>query len=168
MSETTEMQFELVESSLENFAGVEYKLADAGYRVTHVRGDQAGTVNELFAEFASAFQFPWYFGRNWPSFRECMTDLDEWLPAGSKGYVLTIWNADLVLAREAEGLKWLIDSLVFIHEEYAEPTTLVSDGRGQAAPAPAKDFRVLLHCETGERERAAANWRRAGAQLSES
>jgi hypothetical protein len=30
------------------------------------------------AEFAASFQFPYYFGENWPAFDECINDL-SWL-----------------------------------------------------------------------------------------
>ncbi|QIS02446.1 hypothetical protein F5X71_09020 [Nocardia brasiliensis] len=77
---SSDLPFEVVQARLADFSQTEGRVADEGYRVVHVRGQRMRTTTELFAEFAAAFQFPWYFGQNWAAFDECMTDLDDWLP----------------------------------------------------------------------------------------
>jgi hypothetical protein len=69
----------------------------ATHAVRLVRGNKMRLVNNLFDEFAAAFQFPCYFGENWNAFDECLADL-EWLPAS--GYVLFVTNAADVLRDE--------------------------------------------------------------------
>ena len=62
-----------------------------------VRGNKMMRVGDLFNEFASAFQFPLYFGENWPAFSECIRDL-AWLRG--QNYILTISNAQELLAED--------------------------------------------------------------------
>jgi len=62
-----------------------------------LRGHKMLSVDRLFDEFAAALQFPYYFGENWPAFRECLTDL-SWLPASA--YALFIWNTATLLKDE--------------------------------------------------------------------
>jgi hypothetical protein len=68
------------------------------------RNDEFATVldaegmretESLFREFVREFQFPEYFGWNWPAFHECMRDL-TWLPA--TGYRIVIRNGPALLA----------------------------------------------------------------------
>ena len=67
------------------------------FAVRLVRGEKMQTMEELFDEFAAAFQFPTYFGENWAALDECLSDLD-WLPA--EGYVTAVSNTALVLGKE--------------------------------------------------------------------
>ena len=62
-----------------------------------VRGETCRTTKALFDEFAAAWQFPSYFGKNWDALDECLADL-EWLPA--EAYVLFVTDATLLLADE--------------------------------------------------------------------
>lgn len=73
-----------------------YNYCSGGQHVVRtVRGTKMRSVDDLFDEFAAAFQFPGYFGQNWPAFDECMSDL-EWLPA--QGYIVMIYEAALLLS----------------------------------------------------------------------
>jgi len=46
----------------------------------YLRGKRCKTEDSFFHEVSAAFQFPYYFGENWPAIDECLCDL-EWLNA---------------------------------------------------------------------------------------
>ncbi len=76
------------------------KLTDESHRkvvARVVRGEKCRTAKALFDEFAAAWQFPPYFGKNWDALDECLADL-SWLPA--EAYVLFITEGSLLLADE--------------------------------------------------------------------
>jgi RNAse (barnase) inhibitor barstar len=66
--------------------------ADGLVRV--LEGHELRTEDQVFENFARAFAFPDYFGRNWDAFDECMGDL-AWLPARS--YRVVIMDAEHLL-----------------------------------------------------------------------
>ncbi|MCK5536423.1 MAG: barstar family protein, partial [Bacteroidales bacterium] len=45
----------------------------------------------FFKEFAKKLKFPKYFGKNWDSFYDCITDL-SWIK-GQNGYLIIYENA---------------------------------------------------------------------------
>lgn len=49
-----------------------------GAYVSYLRGMRCKTENDFLIEVAASFQFPFYYGENWPAFDECIQDL-EWL-----------------------------------------------------------------------------------------
>ncbi|MFI6212006.1 barstar family protein [Nocardia brasiliensis] len=165
MDQNQGLHLDVVASTLQDFSAVEIQRENSGYQAVHVRGQHMATTAELFTEFAAAFQFPWYFGQNWAAFDECMRDLDEWLPPGTHGYALAVWNADAVLVKDKSALEAFVDSLNFIHQELAEPSGLVSTGTGVASPTP-RGFQVVLHCEPGAHDRLLSRWTHAGARLN--
>ena len=57
-------------------------------------GARMRNVDDLFREFARELRFPEHFGRNWPAFAECLSELD-WLPA--RAYLLVITEPALLL-----------------------------------------------------------------------
>lgn len=102
-----------------------------------IRGKKCITVDKLFNEFAAAFQFPCYFGENWPAFDELINDLD-WLPG--QGYLVFISNFDEVLVKHDEDFKVLINILSETAKEWAK-------GRNYDDFAtPPTPFHVILHC----------------------
>lgn len=70
-----------------------------------IRGQNCKNTKELFREFSSALQFPYYFGNNWNALDECICDL-SWL-GENNGYVLFITNSDLL----SENLDILLETL---------------------------------------------------------
>lgn len=52
--------------------------AQAGAYISYIRGKKCKAEDEFLAEIAASFQFPYYYGENWPAFDECIQDL-EWL-----------------------------------------------------------------------------------------
>jgi RNAse (barnase) inhibitor barstar len=64
-----------------------------------IRGRSCQTSKDLFHEFSSALQFPYYFGENWDAFDECINDL-SWL--NTHNIVIVITNAGILLQKEEE------------------------------------------------------------------
>lgn len=52
--------------------------SQSGAYVSYLRGKHCKTENDFLVEVAASFQFPYYYGENWPAFDECIQDL-EWL-----------------------------------------------------------------------------------------
>src|ERR1700733_3052735 len=65
------------------------------------RGTKILNDHGLFDEFAAAFQFPYYFGNNWPALKDCLGEL-SWIQAD--GCLLCITRAELLLADGCPGL----------------------------------------------------------------
>lgn len=105
------------------------------------RGSKMRTVQRVFDEFAAAFQFPYYFGENWPALKECLTDL-SWLPASA--YVVCISKADQLLADSAPSFEVLIRNLMSVACGWGGETPDL-DVSGQS-PIP---FHVLLQVPMG-------------------
>jgi hypothetical protein len=82
-----------------------------GLTVRVLRGSKMRTEATMFDEISAAFQFPYYFGENWPALAECIQDL-EWLPTDS-GYVILITDPELTLSLEPDfGASVLIRTLL--------------------------------------------------------
>lgn len=45
---------------------------------SYLRGKRCKTEEDFLIEVSSSFQFPYYYGENWPAFDECIQDL-EWI-----------------------------------------------------------------------------------------
>lgn len=67
------------------------------YKIRVIRGKNCDSTSELFHEFSSALQFPYYFGKNWDAFDECISDLD-WLKCNI--FILFITGIELLLKNE--------------------------------------------------------------------
>lgn len=55
-----------------------YRASQNGAYTSYLRGKRCKTEELFFFEVSASFQFPDYFGENWPAFDECLCDL-EWL-----------------------------------------------------------------------------------------
>lgn len=123
---------------------------EAGLTVRAVRGAKMRTLPALFDEFSAALQFPYYFGKNWAAFEDCISDLD-WLPRES-GIVVVVYDGDQVLTdADSHELPTLVRALDSARNEFAAP---VRDGEWwDRGPIP---FHVVL--QGGDLSR----WRRAG------
>ncbi|MBZ5733303.1 barstar family protein [Nocardioides sp. TRM66260-LWL] len=132
--------------------------AEAGLTVRVVRGRKMRTVEGLFDEFASALQFPLYFGENEDAFDECISELEN-LPRG-EGFVVIVTEPDQVLA-DAGGaaLEWLAQSLGSATEEWSRPVEL-----GEWWDRPAVPFHVVLAGQQDEITLAGATWSTAGCE----
>jgi len=65
--------------------------------VRFVRGHKMRGTDAVFDEISAAYQFPYYFGANWPALAECLGEL-SWI--GSLHFALIITHFDEVLADE--------------------------------------------------------------------
>ncbi len=89
-----------------------------GLTVGLLRGPRMRTTESLFNEFAAVLQFPYYFGKNWAAFDECLTDF-RWSPPQS--YVLIITDALHVLQIEqSEQLGIFLKNLRKANESWGE------------------------------------------------
>lgn len=112
--------------------------------VRFLRGKKMSRLASLYDEFASALQFPDYFGENWNAFDECITDL-SWLPADF--YVLIITEAHLLLADDSDDqLQALTSYLEGAGNEWA---TASSEEFGH----PATGFHVIFQSSGREKEK---------------
>ena len=55
-----------------------YLEAQNGAYTSYLRGKRCKTEEDFLIEVSASFQFPYYYGENWPAFDECIQDL-EWL-----------------------------------------------------------------------------------------
>lgn len=91
-------------------------------------------------EFGAALQFFEGFGENWHALKECLSYLDEWMPA--RAYVLVLTSCQEVLSQsEEQDLKWLIVTLQEVGEWWSRPIT-----DNQRFNRPAIPFHAILTC----------------------
>ena len=124
--------------------------------VRFLRGKKMTTVASLFDEFASALQFPDYFGENWNAFDECITDL-SWLPADY--YVLIITEAHLVFAKDSEE-QW--QALTSILENAGDEWATEISGEFERT---AKGFHVIFQSSGPEKGKLLSRLRSVGANF---
>lgn len=134
---------------------------DAGFTVRVVRGDKMRTYSRLLDEFAAAFQFPLYFGRNMAAFDEFIRELD-WITPG-RGFVTVITVPEQITADEPDsdvpGL--LANVLVVAKAEWTVPYSNESRWDHPALP-----FHVVLASGTREGADAVRQlWEQAGATV---
>jgi Barstar (barnase inhibitor) len=70
---------------------------DKGTKVFALDGDRIVDSPSLFQEFATAFQFPEYFGHNWDALKDCLTELDG---HEIDRYIITIDKLDRFIAND--------------------------------------------------------------------
>ncbi len=102
-----------------------------------LRGRRMEDRSGMFDEFATAFQFPLYFGGNWDAFDECLSDL-EWLDV-TEGLVVAIVDADHVLAAVPNEFADLVTSLRYAADEWEAASEL-----GAGSDRPAASLSVVL------------------------
>lgn len=93
-------------------------LRTANFVVRTVRGKQMQTLEQVYNEFAAAFQFPSHFGRNKDAFDDVMRDLDDVLGLGA-GFVVLIRDAESLLSAAPDQLPWFRESMGFFAAEWA-------------------------------------------------
>ena len=60
-----------------------------------IGGEEVRGKESLMTALAAKMNFPPYFGRNWDALHDCLTDLDEFLPA--EGWLLILTDAAEIL-----------------------------------------------------------------------
>lgn len=124
-------------SELQRYFSAYQSAEDGSTVVKQVEGSKCTTLDKLFTEFASAFEFPDYFGNNWAAFDECLNDLD-WLP--SESYLLLISDIDQVSITSDNTFKTLVETLVRSVSEWTEGRNY--DGY-PTLPTP---FHIVFQC----------------------
>ncbi|MCP4305633.1 MAG: barstar family protein [bacterium] len=110
--------------------------------VRRLRGWKMRTTTALMNEFGAALQLFDGFGENWYALEECLSYLDEWLPATA--YVLVVERAEEVLADEPVQLEALLTTINAAAESWSRA---IEDGdRFDRAPVP---FHLLLNVSGG-------------------
>lgn len=109
---------------------------DHGQLCITLNGSDMIYTQELYAEFACAFNFPSYFGRGMNALTDMLTDL-VWLEFDN--IELTIKNSNLLLVGETpEDRRVLMEVLADVTEYWAEPIQL-----GELWDHPALQFKVI-------------------------
>ncbi len=149
--------FGVLRTDDDGLATAVYRWRAAGRDVRVVRGSRARTVDTMMDEVAAAVQFPLYAAHSWPSFAECVSELD-WIDP-RRGLAVVLSAADEVLADEpAIELGALVRALTGTATTWASPVE-----QCQWWDRPAVAFEVVLQSSTDQRERYEA----AGAILHE-
>ncbi|MEM7049911.1 MAG: barstar family protein [Acidobacteriota bacterium] len=130
----------------------------------NLRGPKMRTVQGLMNEFPAALQFFDDFGENWYALEECLSYLDEWLPADA--YILVIERCEELLKDEPGELTTFLKVLHAVGSFWSQTIDDKSRFSRKAIP-----FNVLLHFsqDSGKklrRLREVAN--QAGVPLHES
>jgi hypothetical protein len=103
-------------------------------------GKRCGTPDDLFREFAAAFQFPEYFGHGWDAFRDCLTDL-AWFEASSCVCVVT--NIDALLSEHPKDFEYLADDLQYASSYWASRDDYTPPE--DEPPLPKVRFATIFH-----------------------
>ncbi|PMR58870.1 hypothetical protein C1A38_22540 [Verrucosispora sp. ts21] len=84
------------------------------------------SADDIFESFSDAFNFPSYFGWNWPALSECVRDL-RWIPADH--YVVVVEDAPRVLPESVEGRREFFRILARAGRHWASPYNSQSSGK---------------------------------------
>jgi len=84
-----------------------------------IRGKKCGSKAALLDEVGAALQFPPYFGENWDALDECITDLDDWMPAD--WYLLHVRQIERVLRDDDRNFAIFIELLWLACKAWADP-----------------------------------------------
>jgi hypothetical protein len=109
-----------------------------------VRGYRCAGRDSLFNEWAAALQFPYYFGRNWAAFDDCMADL-SWLR--SSKVVVFVACSDALLTSESATFERFAEGL---RDAVTDPVG--TSKHDQAMPT--RELRLVFHSEHGDGVRA--------------
>lgn len=93
----------------ESSSGALSAVSELGFFAARLDGSLLKTKADILDAFASAFEFPAYFGKNWDALADCLTDLSDWLPA--EGYLLIVENAGEIEKSLPDDWKILLEIL---------------------------------------------------------
>lgn len=117
-----------------------YGMSEYSPVIRVLRGRKMRTYQALMDEFGAALQFFEGFGENWPALRECLSEMDEWIPG--RAYILIITHPEDLLSEEVEELPTFVRIIQKVGEWWQGP--IVDNGRFNR---PAIPFHVVLRCE---------------------
>lgn len=107
------------------------------------RGKKMRTEIGLFDEFSAAYQFPYYFGENWPAFDECINDL-SWV--SSDGFILVVQNAEQILVDDnVNNCKYFLNLI-------NETVNAWKNGENTECGEGVINFSVIFNCDMGHAE----------------
>ncbi len=105
--------------------------------IVKIQGAESQTKVGFFNAVATALKFPNYFGGNWNSFDECITDL-RWNEGNA--YLLIVDRAELLLGEEdSRSFEIFLSIAIAACEEWKERRSETAAGEEQPIP-----FHVLL------------------------
>ena len=136
--------FYVVQSDDTTFASLSLQLVLLGkeHVIRKIMGNRSKDVQSFYGEIAAALQFPYYFGKNWWAFEECITDLD-W--AEGDAYLILVHDACLLLSEApAKSFHTLLTLFEAANEEWLTPNLYIPRER---QPTP---FHVLFQCTKDE------------------
>lgn len=64
--------------------------------VRRVNGARIARAEDIFNELSATFQYPWYYGRNYPASVDCLRHLD-WCEVGHRAFLGIVTDADHLL-----------------------------------------------------------------------
>ncbi|MFN0136082.1 MAG: barstar family protein [Phycisphaerae bacterium] len=131
--------------------------------VRYLRGSAVRDTHALFSEYSAAMQFPYYFGRNWDAFNDCLCDLSwllyEWFDGRGEvvpAAIITIMlDADDVLPDDPAAFRTWVELLHDAGESWLHPESSNSN-------RPPVVFRTIL--QTGKDAAALLDRLRAAGQ----
>lgn len=140
-----------------------YSVTGLDVCVRKFRGNKMRTTGALMTEFGAVLQLFDGFGENWYALQECLSYLDEWLPADA--YVLVVEHAEELLAEEPSNLSAFLKSIDEAGDFWSKP--VVGNGRFDRESVP---FHILLNLSSSDdttlaKGRIVSACRDAGVQL---
>lgn len=111
--------------------------------VRRFRGNKMRTTGALMNEFGAVLQLFEGFGENWYALEECLSYLDEWLPADA--YVLVVERAEELLGDEPADLPAFLKTVDEAGNFWSEPVS--GNGRFDRKSVP---FHVLLNLSASD------------------
>ncbi|MFB6719478.1 barstar family protein [Kribbella sp. NPDC056345] len=113
------------------------KAAPEGAIVAGLDSESMQTLDGFFDVVAREFSFPDYFGRNWPAFDECLSDIYEYM--GNRSVVAVFRNSEFLLRCSKEDLQILISIVHKVAPELAEGVA-----KGEPWDRPPVAFHVVF------------------------
>ncbi|WP_215543324.1 barstar family protein [Amycolatopsis sp. CA-230715] len=95
------------------------------------------TAGELFDRISNRLLFPGYFGRNWPAFDECLSDVYEFVHRPC--VVLAFTHSSSLLSCEPSDISILLKIFKKVAAELSKPINI-----GENWDRPAVSFHVLF------------------------
>lgn len=106
----TKTSFNFIENiSTNEIFSIVPKLEEKGFRIFELNLKKIKYKGELFEYISKKLKFPKYFGNNWDSLDECMSDL-SW--HNKKGYIFIINNGNDLKNRDLNTFNTFLDILV--------------------------------------------------------
>jgi RNAse (barnase) inhibitor barstar len=95
---------------------------DKGTKVYVLDGNRIVDSTSLFQEFATAMQFPEYFGHNWDALKDCLTELDG---HEVDRYIITIDKLDRFITKDPSQWTNFLDVCKSVVEYWQDTETPV-------------------------------------------